>query len=308
MKATPLPSFATLLALGVISLLPTAVSAQDMPPMPPGASAEDPVAETTPEAAAEEVIDGTPYEFGSRFSKLMARNPFDYEKPPLPEPEKIIPMADWLIAGISGTKDYTSVTIVNEKTSQRITLTKNADASQREREKKDAAGDVFKLIDLTFEPGKPLSRRSALAKIQRNGEPPGEVRWNSKADQLKPTGGGPNIQIPNYQAPAIKGMNPQMQQGGMAQQPGQPNPAQGVSNQAGAQTMQGVPLNNGGVQGQPSASAAATSAGQQQLLELLKQNKGGAAAANTTGGAAANSPLGRRRVVLPTATAPAPPN
>jgi hypothetical protein len=146
--------------------------------------------------------------------------------------------------------------------------------------------------------------------VQKNDEAPGVVTWKEKADQMKPVVGIPNIQIPNSGA----FNKPGMPVNGVA---GQNLNANQINVNGAMVGSNGAVINNAGVPGavpgQPNtvagvpAAQGQVSGGQQQLLDLLSRSKTPAANAGTAPGANPNNPLGRRRVVLPTPSAPAPP-
>ncbi len=299
MKTTLQPFVATLTGL-FLSI--SSLSAQNASGDAPGNA----------EAADEKPFDPTPYGL-DRFQKLLSKSPFDFDVPPPPEEVKPEPLADWHVGGLSETQDYTNVTIVNIKNGQRLVLTKNANSIEVDRKgRKDSLGDTFRLVGISFEADKPKSRKSVIAVVQKNEEPAAEVRWDSKADQMRPMGNVPNLTIPKLNSTmGGGGVGPGMNQGQMpGAAPGSVpmgNNPQGntLPQNAGLPNAQGIPAQGGN--GTLTLGTANGTPGNQALVDLLQRTKSQQPGQATPPGASGNNPLGRRRVVLPTPTETPPP-
>jgi hypothetical protein len=223
-------------------------------------------------------IDPTPYAM-ERYGKVLAKSPFDFDVQP---PAPIIPpppMQGWLLSGLRVTTEFTSVTIVEEKTGSRVTLSKFSDATIAANEKpKSAPGfpDKFVLDRLEFEPNKPKGRKTASAFIRRNSDQAAAVKWDAKVDQLRPAGGVPIM--------------PTLQKGqpiGTGKLGPTPLPI--------PPTRTDTPTPTPPVQSQ---TGQAVSGGQAALLELLKRKETQSGDAKT-GVGESSRPSPTRRVVIP---------
>lgn len=193
-------------------------------------------------------LDPTPYGW-DRYGKLTSNNPFVFDKTPPPPAPAVDQFADWGIVGVSKHTDSSSVTIVNLKTSERVRLFKGAGAGivpAKSNAKKST--DTYTLEDLKFEEGKPQLIRHAIATVTKNGAM-GTVKYSDQAVKV------------------VKAANPN---------PALPKPGNPVT----------PPLG-----GRPGAPGGGTAAGSNPVMNMIQnQNPGGATPQAPHGAGSADPP------------------
>jgi hypothetical protein len=268
-------------------------------------------------------FDPNPYGW-ERYSNLTSRSPFDFDRPPPVVDEPETPMKGWALSGITKSRESISVTIVEQKTGQRVRLQKLTDPVANERHQKVMKNRKldFVLHDVEFPPGEAPSRLNAKAYVSMGDAAPGVVSYSDDVDRLRPMaakpmsfGGRGGVVQPGaapqsglaamqqqlaaqqqaalFQAngggvnpPSMPGAAPNGSQIGQPAQPGQ------IGQPPAGQAQ--LSANFGNVPtppGVPNAAPNATTQSQEQLRRLLDANRGG----NTS----QQQQPPRRRVVLP---------